>query len=105
MSDNQVPFIPQFTYNLAAQYRTEGGLYARAELRGYGLTYFDDDNTIKQEPYALVNARIGYEAEKYGIYLYANNLFDTRYLTSGYLFPVPDGTAEFGRPRDVWCTI
>jgi len=98
LSDNQVPFLPQLTYNLAAQYRTEGGLYARAELRGYGLTYFDDDNTIKQEPYALVNARIGYEAEKYGIYLYANNLFDTRYLTSGYLFPVPDGTAEFGDP-------
>ncbi len=98
LSDNQVPFIPQLTYNLAAQYRTRGGLYARAELRGYGLTYFDDDNTIKQEPYALVNARIGYEAEKYGIYLYANNLFDTRYLTSGYLFPVPDGTAEFGNP-------
>ncbi|MEL6460158.1 MAG: TonB-dependent receptor [Cyanobacteria bacterium J06621_15] len=98
LSDNQVPFLPQFTYNLAAQYRSSGGLYARAELRGYGLTYFDDDNTIKQEPYAVVNARIGYEAEKYGIYLYANNLFDTRYLTSGYLFPVPDGTAEFGDP-------
>ncbi|MGB3642414.1 MAG: TonB-dependent receptor [Rivularia sp. (in: cyanobacteria)] len=98
LSDNQVALIPQFTYNLAAQYRTLGGLYARAELRGYGLTYFDDDNTIKQEPYALVNARIGYEAEKYGIYLYANNLFDTRYLTSGYIFPVPDGTAEFGNP-------
>ncbi|MGB6299860.1 MAG: TonB-dependent receptor [Rivularia sp. (in: cyanobacteria)] len=98
LSDNQVPLLPQLTYNLAAQYRTQGGLYARAELRGYGLTYFDDDNTIKQEPYALVNARIGYEAEKYGIYLYANNLFDTRYLTSGYIFPVPDGTAEFGNP-------
>ncbi|MBV6622457.1 MAG: TonB-dependent receptor [Rivularia sp. (in: Bacteria)] len=98
LSDNQVPFLPQLTYTLAAQYRTRGGLYARAELRGYGLTYFDDDNTIKQEPYALVNARVGYEAEKYGIYLYANNLFDTRYLTSGYLFPVPDGTAEFGNP-------
>lgn len=98
LSDNQVPLLPQLTYNLAAQYRTQGGLYARAELRGYGLTYFDDDNTIKQEPYALVNARIGYEAEKYGIYLYANNLFDSRYLTSGYIFPVPDGTAEFGNP-------
>ncbi|MEM1395629.1 MAG: TonB-dependent receptor, partial [Cyanobacteria bacterium P01_H01_bin.150] len=98
LSGNQVPFIPQLTYNLAAQYRSPKGLYARAELRGYGLTYFDDDNTIKQEPYALVNARIGYEAEEYGIYLYANNLFDTRYLTSGYIFPVPDGTAEFGDP-------
>ena len=98
LSNNQVPLAPQFTYNLTAQYRSPGGLFARAELRGYGITYFDDDNQIKQEPYALVNARIGYEAEKYGIYLYANNLFDTRYITSGYLFPVPDGTAGFGDP-------
>lgn len=98
LSNNQVPLSPQFTYNLAAQYRSSGGLFARAELRGYGITYFDDANQIKQEPYALVNARIGYEAEKYGIYLYANNLFDTRYITSGFLFPVPDGTAGFGDP-------
>ncbi len=98
LSDNQVPFVPQFTYNLAAQYRTKGGLFARAGLSGYGITYFDDDNQIKQEPYVLVNARIGYEAEKYGIYLYANNLFDSRYITSGFLFPVPDGTAGFGDP-------
>ncbi|MEH2245259.1 TonB-dependent receptor domain-containing protein [Nostoc sp.] len=98
LSNNQVPLAPQITYNLTAQYRSPGGLFARAELRGYGITYFDDQNQIKQDPYALVNARIGYEAEKYGIYLYANNLFDTRYITSGYLFPVPDGTAGFGDP-------
>ncbi|MEH2348659.1 MAG: TonB-dependent receptor [Nostoc sp.] len=98
LSNNQVPLAPQFTYNLTAQYRSPGGLFARAELRGYGITYFDDNNQIKQEPYALVNARIGYEAKKYGIYLYVNNLFDTRYITSGYSFPVPDGTAGFGDP-------
>ncbi|NJO26672.1 MAG: TonB-dependent receptor [Richelia sp. SL_2_1] len=98
LSDNQVPFSPQFTYNLAAQYRSKGGLFARAGLSGYGVTYFDDENQIKQKPYILVNARIGYEGEKYGIYLYANNLFDTRYITSGFLFPVPDGTAGFGDP-------
>ncbi|MEA5516589.1 TonB-dependent receptor domain-containing protein [Nodularia sp. UHCC 0506] len=98
LSNNRVPIAPQFTYNLAAQYRSQSGLFARAELRGYGITYFDDENQIKQEPYALVNTRIGYEAEKYGIYLYANNLFDTRYITSGFLFPVPDGTAGFGDP-------
>ncbi|MEO0968309.1 MAG: TonB-dependent receptor [Cyanobacteria bacterium J06639_18] len=98
LSDNRVPIAPQVTYNLAAQYRSPGGLFARAELRGYGITFFDNENEIKQEPYALVNTRIGYEAEKYGIYLYANNLFDTRYITSGFLFPPPDGTVGFGDP-------
>ncbi|NET71707.1 MAG: TonB-dependent receptor [Sphaerospermopsis sp. SIO1G2] len=98
LSDNQVPLVPQFTYNLAAQYRSLGGLFARAELRGYGITFFDDENDIEQEPYALVNARIGYETGKYGIYLYANNLFDTRYITSGFFFPPPNATVGFGDP-------
>ncbi|GAA6615383.1 TonB-dependent receptor domain-containing protein [Scytonema sp. NUACC26] len=98
LSDNRVPLVPQITYNLAVQYRSLGGLFARAELRGYGITYFDDGNEIKQEPYALVNLRIGYEAEKYGIYLYANNLFDTRYITSGFFFPPPIATVGFGDP-------
>ncbi|PAX56517.1 TonB-dependent receptor domain-containing protein [Brunnivagina elsteri] len=98
LSDNRVPLAPQFTYNLAAQYRSPGGIFARAELRGYGLTYFDDENQIKQEPYAVVNARIGYEWEKTGVYLYGNNLFDTRYITSGFLFPPPVGTVGFGDP-------
>ncbi len=97
-SNNRVPFAPELTYNLAVQYRSSGGIFARAELRGYGVTYFDDANQVKQDPYALVNARIGYEGEKYGIYLYANNLFDTRYITSGFLFPPPNVTAGFGEP-------
>ncbi|AFY99583.1 TonB-dependent receptor domain-containing protein [Calothrix sp. PCC 6303] len=98
LSDNRVPLSPQFTYNLAAQYRSPGGIFARAELRGYGLTYFDDENQIKQEPYAVVNARIGYQWQKVSVYLYANNLFDTRYITSGFLFPPPIQTVGFGDP-------
>ncbi|TAE55095.1 MAG: TonB-dependent receptor [Nostocales cyanobacterium] len=97
-SNNRVPFAPELTYNLAVQYRSRSGIFARAELRGYGITYFDDANKVKQDPYALVNARIGYEGKKYGIYLYGNNLFDTRYITSGFLFPAPNVTAGFGDP-------
>ncbi|MCX7595104.1 MAG: TonB-dependent receptor [Fischerella sp.] len=97
-SDNRVPLSPEFTYNLAAQYRSPGGIFARLELRGYGTNYFDDANQIKQDPFALVNARIGYEGPNYGIYLYANNLFDTRYITSGFFFPPPNVTAGFGDP-------
>ncbi|MEA5549550.1 TonB-dependent receptor [Anabaena cylindrica UHCC 0172] len=97
-SNNRVPLAPELTYNLAVQYRSPGGIFARAELRGYGTNYFDDANEIKQDPFAIVNARIGYEWTNYGIYLFANNLFDTRYITSGFFFPPPDVTAGFGEP-------
>lgn len=97
-SNNRVPFAPDITYNLALQYRSPGGIFARAELRGYGTTYFDDANQVKQDPYAIVNLRLGYEWQNYGIYVFANNLFDTRYITSGFQFPPPNVTAGFGEP-------
>lgn len=97
-SDNRVPFAPDITYNLALQYRSPIGIFARAELRGYGTTYFDDANQVKQDPFAIVNLRLGYEWRNYGIYVFANNLFDTRYITSGFQFPPPNVTAGFGEP-------
>jgi iron complex outermembrane recepter protein len=98
LSDNRVPFAPDVTYNIAVQYRAPIGIFARLELRGYGKTYFDDANQVKQDPFALVNLRLGYEWRNYGIYVFANNLFDTRYITSGFQFPPPSVTAGFGEP-------
>ena len=56
-------------------------MFGRVELVGFGTTYFDDINTIKQDPYALVNVRAGYEFKNNGIYLFANNIFNTEYVT------------------------
>lgn len=97
-SDNRVPFVPGVNYNIAVQYRAPMGIFARLELRGYGKTYFDDANQVKQDPFALVNLRLGYEWRNGGIYVFANNLFDTRYITSGFQFPPPSVTAGFGEP-------
>ncbi|MGL6344142.1 MAG: TonB-dependent receptor domain-containing protein [Waterburya sp.] len=81
---NQLLYTPEFTLNLAAQYRTQFGLFTRVELQGLGNYFFDDENSLKQDSLALVNARVGYEAEQYGIYLFVNNLFDQEYLTSAF---------------------
>ncbi|MBE9049085.1 TonB-dependent receptor [Nostocales cyanobacterium LEGE 11386] len=95
---NRLNFAPQFTYNLAAQYRSPSGILGRVELQGLGRTFFDEANTLKQEPYALVNARLGYEAENFGVYLFANNIFNTEYLS--FVAPAFGGRnlALFGAP-------
>jgi iron complex outermembrane recepter protein len=93
---NRVPYAPRVTYNVGAQYRSPGGIFARAELQGVGVTLFDDENTLRREPFALVNARVGYEAKNYGIYLFANNLFDTRYYNQSFVFPPPNVIASYG---------
>ena len=84
LEDKRTTFSPDLTYNLAVQYRSVGGLFGRVELVGFGTTYFDDLNTIKQDPYALVNVRAGYEFKNKGIYLFANNIFDTEYVTQAF---------------------
>ena len=81
---NRLPFSPEFTYNLAAQYRSPGGIFSRVELQGFGTYFFDEANQFSQAPFALVNARLGYEGDNYGVYLFANNLFDTEYLTTQF---------------------
>ncbi|MEM8639254.1 MAG: TonB-dependent receptor [Cyanobacteria bacterium P01_G01_bin.54] len=88
---------PDLTYNLALQYHDPSGFFGRVELSGFGTTIFEETNVIQQDPFALVNARLGYEFENYGIYFFANNLFDTRYITNG---TVSDGgnLASYGVP-------
>lgn len=98
---NRLPYSPEYTFNLAAQYRTAIGLFGRLELQGFGSYLLDDANNIKQEPFVLVNARVGYEKDNYGIYVYANNIFDARYITSGFEFPPPNVIATFGAPTIV----
>ena len=91
-------FAPNFTYNLAVQYRSSIGVFGRLELVGFGPTVFDEDSTVEQASFALVNARLGYEFDRYGLYFFVNNLFDTEYITQGTPFP-PFGTVvAYGAP-------
>ncbi|MEM1255604.1 MAG: TonB-dependent receptor [Cyanobacteria bacterium P01_H01_bin.21] len=83
-SGNEAPYAPALTYNLAAQYRDLGGLFGRVELQGTSSYFLDDANELGQDAYALLNARIGYEWSRSGVYLYANNLLDEKYLTAGF---------------------
>lgn len=101
---NRLTYSPDYTLNLAAQYRSTDGIFGRLEAQGVGTTFFDDANTLKQAPYILINARVGYEfRERQGLYLFANNLFDYRPLTTqasffgGSLVPATYGApASFG---------
>ena len=96
LSGNKLTYAPRYTYNLAAQYR-RNGIFGRLELQSYGTTFFDDTNRFQQDPYTLVNARVGYEWQNYGIYLFANNLFDKRYFNGVFQGAVP--LANYGERR------
>lgn len=95
---NKLAYAPDFTYNLALQYRAPFGLFARVELQGLGTTFFTDANTFKQGSLAIANARLGYEFKNYGIYLFANNIFDTARVVSVVPFGSFGNLATYGAP-------
>lgn len=97
-SGNKLTFTPNLSYNFAVQYRSPVGIFGRIELQGQGKTFFDDANTLEQTPYALVNARLGYEGKNYGIYFFANNIFDREYINQAFSLPPIGAIASFGAP-------
>ncbi len=98
LSGNKLTFSPNFSYNLAVQYRSPMGIFGRVELQGVGETFFDDANTLKQDPHSIVNARLGYETDGFGVYLFANNLFNTEYISQAFALPPIGDIASFGAP-------
>lgn len=94
---NRLPYAPRYNYNLAAQYRSPGGFLGRLEWQGYGSSFFDDANRLKQDAFGLVNAQLGYEWGNTGIYVFANNIFDSRYITAA-LTAAGQDLASFGDP-------
>lgn len=83
---NRINNIPIATVNLGGAYHAPWGGVARLDWRHVGDTWFDQGNTVKQDGYALLDARVGYEHGNYGAYLFARNLLDTEYYTHTYLF-------------------
>ncbi len=94
-SGNTNPYAPEYNGNIGAQYRASNGLFARCDVGGYGKTYLDKENRYERDPYALVNAKIGYESDPFDIYLYADNLLDEEYDSREAYF------VFYSQPREV----
>jgi len=97
---NRVFGVPDYTYTIATDYRRnivgDWGFFGRAELVGIGSRYFDDANTVKEDPYELVNLKVGVEGEHLDVYLWSKNLLDREYVI---MENVSAGLAEDGEPR------
>ena len=115
---NRTPLAPEYTYNLALQYslpllesfdffHKEDSLtwITRAELQGVGKFYWNDANTLKQDPYELVNLRTGLETDNYSITFWAKNVFDKKYNCVAFAFSGSSALAQVGAPRSVGVTF
>lgn len=81
---NHVLYSPKYTFNLGGTYRFDNGIFLNANYHHVGKMYYDTANSKAQGDYGLFDAKIGYETERFDIYLFAANLFDQDYVTRAF---------------------
>jgi outer membrane receptor protein involved in Fe transport len=102
---------PAYTLAFGGIFRANSGLFARLDFSARDDFYFDVSNNQRSEPVQIVNARIGYEAERWTAELWARNVFDETYAVRGFYFgnepPLFENTlyVRQGDPRQVGFTF
>ncbi len=90
-SGNSLPDAPPVQATLAVQYEHElpvgNGLtgVARLEAIYSGASFSDPNNTLayRQSPVTFLNGRLGIQAQRWGLFLWANNLTNDLHLSGG----------------------
>lgn len=85
-SGREQAHAPSFTFAAGVAYRDPNGFFARLDASAKDAFYFDVSHDQKSEPYQLLNARIGLEAEFWLVSLWGQNLFDQKYAVRGFYF-------------------
>ncbi|MFM2157178.1 MAG: hypothetical protein RL516_1927 [Bacteroidota bacterium] len=106
---NKLSNAPGHTLFLGAQYDYEINAKAKAvfrfEVRNIGDSFTDIQNQIKQPSYTLLNTRVGFNFNKFGVFVWGQNLTNKRYLAYGN----PDSSfgkqARIGAPRTYGLTL
>ncbi len=102
---------PGYTLNVGGIYRNANGFFARLDVAARDEFYFDYSHNQRSSAYELVNARLGFEADRWTAQLWMRNLFDERYAVRGFYFgnEPPNFSNElyvrFGDPRQIGVTL
>ncbi|WP_303851297.1 TonB-dependent receptor [Seleniivibrio woodruffii] len=99
-SGNKVPNVPENTYNVGTTLRFLNNWFVNAEMTAAGKIEYDAENSMHQNSYQVANARIGYETEKFDVYLWAKNIFDEAYATRAFEMS-GEWYARAGDPRTI----
>ncbi len=76
---------PNYSLHLSAKYHHGSGLYGRADLRHVGEVHYYDGGIfalLKEEPYTVVNMRVGWLYKDFDFFAYVNNVTDEEYVNS-----------------------
>jgi iron complex outermembrane receptor protein len=104
---NKIPNMPDYTFTVGAQYSSKVGkatVLGRADAVFYGAFQYNDQNSLGQDAYSLVNLRVAASGRFLLAELNVRNAFDTKYIPLAFPYPsfAPSGfMGEMGAPRTV----
>ena len=79
------PHAPRHQFHLAANYRFDGGFFARLEAEGRDQFFFSGSHAEKSSgAYQLFHARAGWQGEQVEVALWGRNLTDKDYEVRGF---------------------
>lgn len=109
--DREQAHAPGYTLAAGGVYRHPTGWFARLDVSAKDAFFFDVSHDEKSQSYALVNARVGYDADTWSVQLWVRNLFDEDYAVRGFFFGneppnfAPTLYTRFGDPRQAGITL
>lgn len=86
LSGRDQAHAPAYSLAMGGMYRHPAGMFARLDLSARDEFYFGVSHDQKSSPFELVNARLGFEAERWTAQIWARNLLDERYAVRGFFF-------------------
>ena len=111
LSSRDQAHAPNYTLAMGGMYRRGDGFFARLDLSARDEFYFDVSHDQKSESHALVNARVGYETQRWTAQLWLRNAFNENYAVRGFFFEnePPDFPTRLyvrrGDPRQLGVTV
>ncbi|HUR58760.1 MAG TPA: TonB-dependent receptor [Opitutaceae bacterium] len=83
LSGKRAPYAPEYEAHVCAIYRGKNGWFAAAECVAVGKTHFDETGSADgmAGAYRVFNGRIGYEAARWRVSIYGENLGSEEYTT------------------------
>jgi hypothetical protein len=82
-----LPNAPAWQAALSATWRDPRGPFMRVDVTGMGSYFYDlPPNWTRSNGYGLANAKVGWQAGRYEVYLWGRNLLDKDYHVRGFYF-------------------
>ena len=94
--DNYVPFVPQHSFSLMADYHVSRFTIG-ANLMGQGKIWWNEANTFSQKFYAVLSAHADYDFGPVVVSLWGRNLTDTKFNTFAIMSSAARGEHYFAQ--------